>query len=557
MKLGPRDGVVLALLLALSGIAALAISSELDEQLRQVRRSRVKLEARRALADGTRPVPGDSAFELTLVEEKQSAKYPFLNKRRYLVNTGTTSREGSALLGGDEDDKARGDRHAEARRKGTLDEELPGGSRVRATVADGLRSAELTLDPPPIERGSPLSAVALSVLLGLASYGALRIRVVPAAAGPVALLVATAAMVASGDRLYLEASVAATAYLARAVPSAPVVNLPVTAARVTVVVLGVLFAIASAVVLSERGARLGRAMLKSREAYAAIAPAMTGLAVLVGLPFAYGIGLSFFEHVHGRFTFVGLQNFARILSPPDRPLFAPGSLLYALFVNVAWTVSNVTLHAGIGLMLALLLQGRAAHFSKLYRVFLIIPWAVPAYLTALIWKSMFDPDVGAINRLLGMQGTSWMHDPVTAFAANLATNVWLGFPFMMVVCLGALTSIPKDLYEAADVDGASATAQFFRITLPLLQPALLPAVILGSIWTFNRFEIIYLVSEGRPDGATDILVTEAYRWAFERGLAQGGAYGYAAAYSVVIFVVLLVYGWMTSRVAKAAEEALR
>jgi arabinogalactan oligomer/maltooligosaccharide transport system permease protein len=86
---------------------------------------------------------------------------------------------------------------------------------------------------------------------------------------------------------------------------------------------------------------------------------------------------------------------------------------------------------------------------------------------------------------------------------------------------------------------------------------LLPAVILGSIWTFNKFEVIYLVSEGRPDGATEILVTEAYKWAFERGAAQGGAYGYAAAYSVIIFVVLLLYGWMTSRVSKAAEEALR
>jgi arabinogalactan oligomer/maltooligosaccharide transport system permease protein len=95
------------------------------------------------------------------------------------------------------------------------------------------------------------------------------------------------------------------------------------------------------------------------------------------------------------------------------------------------------------------------------------------------------------------------------------------------------------------------------ITIPLLKPALVPAVLLGSIWTFNKFEVIYLVSEGKPDGATDILVTESYRWAFERGLAQGGAYGYAAAYSVIIFVVLLLYAWMTSRVTRAAEEALR
>jgi arabinogalactan oligomer/maltooligosaccharide transport system permease protein len=284
---------------------------------------------------------------------------------------------------------------------------------------------------------------------------------------------------------------------------------------------------------------------------------MSGLLVLVGVPFLFGVALSLFHHENGRFSFVGLANFSDILSSAGSEGLKPGTLPYGLLMTVAWTFANVSLHLGFGLFFALMLRRVSTGAARIYRVLLIIPWAVPSYLTALIFRSMFDPDTGAINRLLGLNGFSWMHQTGTAFLANLITNVWLGVPFMMVVCLGALTSIPEDIYEAAEVDGASRARQFWRLTLPLLRPALLPSVILGSIWTFNKFEIIYLVSEGRPDGATDILVTESYRWAFERGLAQGGAYGYAAAYSVVIFGVLLLYSWMTSRVAKAAEDALR
>ncbi|MCK6506891.1 sugar ABC transporter permease [Myxococcota bacterium] len=183
-----------------------------------------------------------------------------------------------------------------------------------------------------------------------------------------------------------------------------------------------------------------------------------------------------------------------------------------------------------------------------YRVLLILPWAVPNYITALIWKGMFHRQFGAINGFLewaGFGAVSWFSQFSTAFAANLATNTWLGFPFMMVVTLGALQSIPRDLEQAAEVDGASAWQRFRHVTLPLLKPALLPAVILGSVWTFNMFNIIYLVSGGEPDGSTEILISEAYRWAFTRG----HRYGYASAYAVLIFFVLLGYSRLMNRVA--------
>ncbi len=137
---------------------------------------------------------------------------------------------------------------------------------------------------------------------------------------------------------------------------------------------------------------------------------------------------------------------------------------------------------------------------------------------------------------------------MTSFATVLTTNGWLSFPFMMVISLGALQSIPADLYEAARVDGASRWQQFTNITLPSLKPALVPAIILSVIWTFNMFNIIFLVSQGEPGGATEILITEAYKIAFEQY-----RYGYAAAYSTVIFLILLAYGTWQNRVTKASE----
>jgi arabinogalactan oligomer/maltooligosaccharide transport system permease protein len=187
----------------------------------------------------------------------------------------------------------------------------------------------------------------------------------------------------------------------------------------------------------------------------------------------------------------------------------------------------------------------------IYRVLLILPWAMPNYITALIWKGMFHRQFGVVNQamsILGVEPISWFDTPFTSFLTAYATNGWLSFPFMMVVSLGALQSIPADIYEAARVDGASRWQQFTAITLPSLRPALVPAVILSVVWTFNMFNIIYLVTGGSPDGATEILVTQAYKFAFEKY-----QYGYAAAYATIIFGILLVYGNVQNRVTRATE----
>ena len=276
--------------------------------------------------------------------------------------------------------------------------------------------------------------------------------------------------------------------------------------------------------------------------------------VLVFIPFVMALALAFFSHRSGDWTFVGLGNFQSILSADAFGIFQPLSFYFALVVTVACTMVNIVLHVGIGIGLALLLNQQGLHLKGIYRVLLIIPWAVPNYITALIWKGMFHRQFGVINgmlEILGVESIAWFSSFWTAFCANICTNAWLGFPFMMVVCLGALQSIPRELYDAAAIDGAGFWYQFKHVTWPLLMPAMAPAVMLGIVWTFNQFNIVYLVSGGEPDNSTDILISEAWRWAF----ARHEQYGYAAAYGALIFVLLLGWSALSTKVARKLENA--
>lgn len=295
-----------------------------------------------------------------------------------------------------------------------------------------------------------------------------------------------------------------------------------------------------------------RELAASTTAYRYVAHAAVTVVVLVVLPLLAGAATSFFAGTRSEPRFVGFANYVEILTARGKPLLSHGSFYLTLLVTVLWTVLNVAAHVGIGLVLGTILSRPLMKLRAVYRVLLVVPWAVPSYVTALAWKGMFHRQFGAVNAVLALVGAepvSWFSKFSTAFAANVSTNVWLGFPFMMVVVLGALTSIPKDVLEAAEVDGATRLQSFRLVTLPLLKPTLLPAVVLGSVWTFNMFNVVFLVSGGEPDGTTDILVSEAYRWAF----ARNAQYGYAAAYAVIIFGLLALASRLTSGVGKEAR----
>lgn len=311
-------------------------------------------------------------------------------------------------------------------------------------------------------------------------------------------------------------------------------------------------------------ARTGAALVEHRFAYAYTVPAMLGMLFLAVFPFLYSVVLSFtnaniYNTDQSVFeTWVGLDNFVDILTDFDVAQRTPEGLVWnyqnfywTLGFTVVWTISNVTIGVTLGLLLALALNTKGLALRPFYRVVLILPWALPTYITALVFRGMFHKQFGVINQILqifGAEPLAWFDSPFTSFLAVLTTNGWLSFPFMMVVSLGALQSIPADLYEAARVDGATRWQQFKAITLPSLRPALVPAIILSVIWTFNQFIVIYLVSAGEPGRATEILVTQSYKIAFEQY-----RYGYAAAYAMVIFVILLAYGTWQNRVTKATE----
>ena len=312
-------------------------------------------------------------------------------------------------------------------------------------------------------------------------------------------------------------------------------------------------------------ARTFAALKEHADAYTYVAPAMIGMLVLVFFPFAYGITLSFtdttlfneFLPFQDRLT--GWANFKAILG--DFNLYertANGiiwnyqNFYWTLLVTIAWTISNVTIGVSVGFLLAMALNTEGLRGKAIYRVLLILPWAIPNYITALIWRGMFHPQFGVINQVLqmfGMQPVAWFDGVFSSFLTGLATNGWLSFPFMMVVILGALQSIPRDMYEAAEVEGASRLQRLKYITLPLLRPTLIPAIVLSVVWTFNMFNIIFLVSNGEPGGANEILITKAYKIAFENY-----QYAYAAAYSTVIFMILLVYGVFQTRITRATES---
>lgn len=292
----------------------------------------------------------------------------------------------------------------------------------------------------------------------------------------------------------------------------------------------------------------------ARTAYLYILPAAIVMALITFYPLLYGVWMAFtdFGPQHIRLqnpSFVGLKNFVDIFS---RAPYLDFNFGWVLGFNLLWTVANLVFHVGIGVALALLLNMEGLRGKRFYRALLILPWAVPVYVTALVWRNMFDAQAGAINFLLkglGLPAVEWMSQFGTAFGAVLLTNVWLGFPFMMMVASGGLQAIPKDYYEAASLDGATPWRQFWTITVPMLKPTMVPAITLGAIWTFNNFNVIYFVSKGDPFGKTEILITQAYKLIDPLGL-----YGVASAFSILIFFVLLAITMFNMRLTKTLEE---
>lgn len=253
---------------------------------------------------------------------------------------------------------------------------------------------------------------------------------------------------------------------------------------------------------------------------------------------------------------VGFENF---LYPFQNQQF--GSALVSVTI---WTFAFAILSVGIsfflGLFLAITLNDPRMRSRKVYRILAILPYAFPSFLSALVWLGLFNTEFGFINEVLfGSANIPWLTDPVLAKISVLIVNVWLGFPYMFLVCMGALQSIPEELTEAATVDGASAFSIFRLIKFPLLLVSTAPLLISSFAFNFNNFNIIYMLTRGGPRmqgvdenvGHTDLLITLVYKTAFEAGTRD---YGLAAALAIIIFVIVAVVSAVSFRQTRALED---
>ncbi|MGH2538170.1 MAG: maltose ABC transporter permease MalF [Candidatus Promineifilaceae bacterium] len=256
---------------------------------------------------------------------------------------------------------------------------------------------------------------------------------------------------------------------------------------------------------------------------------------------------------------VGVENFVRFFSSPA----LRGPLLRIISWNFAFAFLSVALTFALGLAIALLYNDPALRGRKLIRSLLLIPYTIPSLITILIWRGMMNPELGVISRsmqdLVGWT-PPWFTDPWWAKAAILLVNLWLGYPYFMLVTSGALQAIPSDIYEAAEVDGANIWQRFRRITLPLLLVAVGPLLVASFVFNFNNFNLIFLFIQGGPPiagastraGHTDILISYVYNLAFAGG--RGADYGLASAITIVIFFVVAAITLFQFRYTRMWEE---
>ena len=272
-------------------------------------------------------------------------------------------------------------------------------------------------------------------------------------------------------------------------------------------------------------------------------PAMISILIFTVIPIVYTIAIAFTDYSQysqGNINFIGIDNFKSVLAGPFKAVFFP------VFI---WTITFAILSTLgcflLGIIMALLLNNANLKERGFYKAILILPWALPVTVAILSWQGLLNGSAGQINTLLLnlniiSEPIQWLTNPSNARFALVMVNIWLGFPYMMNVCLGALAAIPETYYEAADVDGASKLTQFFKITLPSLAQTAWPLVISSFAFNFNNFGSAYLITGGGPPkidtqfaGYTDILASVNYKL-----ITVSGKYSIASAISIIIFLLL-------------------
>ncbi len=277
-------------------------------------------------------------------------------------------------------------------------------------------------------------------------------------------------------------------------------------------------------------------------------PTFLFIALVNIFPIAYTIYISLtnentFNEYLQTYHFVGLKNFQSILTEANT------ALIPVVFITLLYVALCIGSFLVIGMITAMILNDKRIRGLKIWRALIILPWAMPSFVTALIWKFLFDYNFGPFNNILRYitqnvnTGVNWLGSPIPAFIAVVVVNLWLSYPFFTIVILGALQSIPEELNDAAKVDGASPWQRFREVTLPLLVPAITPITVMSGITTFQMFNTVWLITAGGPftditkPGATDFVMLYFYNY-FTTGAFTN--YGKAAATAIIVFILLLI-----------------
>ncbi len=299
---------------------------------------------------------------------------------------------------------------------------------------------------------------------------------------------------------------------------------------------------ADGAVLKNRGYNKGDVVT----AYAFLFPSIVILSLFMFYPILYVFGMSLFEtnKVGTLKDFVWLKNFAFV--------FRDSEFLSVVGRTIIWMVIGVSVKTFLGLFIALLLNVEYTG-RKIARVLFILPWAAAVPISCMIWTLVVHPEYGLLNHTLSMLGIAnppiWLGAPIPAFATTMWVDIWLGVPFMALVFLAGMQGIAHDLYDAAKIDGANKVQQFFYVTLPGLRDVLFVAFLLSSLWTFNDFNVIYILTKGGPAGTTEILITNIYKNGF-----QWLKFSNAAVMSVVTFIILSVFSLVYMRLYNQKEQ---
>jgi len=284
-------------------------------------------------------------------------------------------------------------------------------------------------------------------------------------------------------------------------------------------------------------------------AYLCSAPSLLLILLSVVFPILYTGYISFTNmNVYHwfNFDFIGLENYKDALFVFD------SGFLSALLVTILWTVVNMVLQLVIAFVLASLLNIQDFKFRRVYKTLLMFPWAMPGYVSILLWKTgMFNSQFGLLNQWmekLGLEAQRWLANDVSAFICCTVVNLWLALPFMIMIMDGALQAVDKSCYESAILDGANWMQRTVYLTIPSIKPIIAPAVIITVFTTFKQFDVIYLLTQqaGAKTGSNlHTILTYAYENAFITN-----NYGYSSAVSIIIFIVLIVFSLLTRQRAK-------